>query len=108
MMLEKVALRVLKTFDASQTVHIILDRVDRCNGEVQNRHRKQLLRSLVHLTENATVRVRVLAVVNGYDWGALEEQLDELGRTNSWSVIFDKVYQRTLREASDGGGLTSA
>ncbi|KAJ5817754.1 hypothetical protein N7447_007762 [Penicillium robsamsonii] len=76
----KVALRALDMFDLRKTVWIILDRVDQCkHGGWEANHRKMLVRAMVRLVEGAKVKVKVLAVVNGYDWNA-DNESDEFGQ----------------------------
>lgn len=94
-LLQMVALRVLNMFDPSETVWIILDRVDRCRDGSNINHRKALLKMMVHLVENAKVKVRVLAVVHGYDW-RVDEEGDELGQSGMGSVIIHTGRQQTL------------
>ena len=76
--LHKVALRVVNLFDESETVHVVLDRVDRC-CDLKKRvdHRKPVLKALVKMVEAARCRLRVLVVVNGYQW-SVEQRVDEL------------------------------
>lgn len=91
-LLEKVALRVLNIFEPTQTVWIIIDRVDRCRLRSGFNHQKKLLKTLVHLVEKSKGKVRVLAVVNGHDW-KVGEYDDELGQRKEGSVILHTVEQ---------------
>lgn len=50
---------------------------------------------MVYLLENTTIRIRILAIVNGYDW-KVEEQHDEFGASNQSSVIVDTHKQRLI------------
>ncbi|KAL7789034.1 hypothetical protein V8C37DRAFT_387015 [Trichoderma ceciliae] len=93
--LHKVALRILKMLDQNKTVWIILDRVDQCKSDSRINHRKRLMKSIVYLLEKATVKIRVLAVVNGYDW-RVEEQSDEFGASNHASVIVHTCRQEVV------------
>ena len=90
-LLEKVALRILNLFDRTKTVWIILDRVDQCNPGKKG-HRRMLMRTLVHLIQKATVTVKVLAVVNGYDW-RVDEEGDELEQDRDAHVIIHQGRQ---------------
>ncbi|RYP48746.1 hypothetical protein DL768_005403 [Monosporascus sp. mg162] len=96
--LEKVALRALNLFDAGKTVWIVLDRVDKCRaapgqrGNSQRRGGRALFETLVHLVERATVRVKVLGVVNRADWH-IEEQADELGEEQEGNVVIRTFNQ---------------
>ncbi|KAM0258111.1 hypothetical protein ACHAQJ_004016 [Trichoderma viride] len=92
LILQKVALRILKMLDQNKTVWIILDRVDQCKPDSKTKHRKNLMKSLVYLLENATVKIRILAVVNGHDWN-VEEQSDEFGASDPSSVIVHTCRQ---------------
>lgn len=76
--LHKVALRVVDFFEESEIVYVFLDRVDRC-CDLKRRadHRKPLLKALVKMVEAARCKLRVLVVVNGYQW-SVEQRLDEL------------------------------
>ncbi|KAI0965836.1 hypothetical protein F4678DRAFT_451400 [Xylaria arbuscula] len=94
-LLRKVALRVLNMFHSSKTVWIVLDRLDQCRGtQSRNADRKALLKLLVKLVEDKSLRVRVqvLAVVNGVDWMP-EEHHDELNQTKDDSVVFWPLEQ---------------
>ncbi|KAI0106667.1 hypothetical protein F4814DRAFT_428650 [Daldinia grandis] len=93
-LLQKVALRVLNMCDRTKPVWIILDRVDNCKSGNVN-HRKKLMKALVYLLENAAVKVRVLVVVNGYDWKADNER-DEFGQSRHESIIVHTAEQSTL------------
>ena len=76
---QKVALRVIRFFDESETVYIVLDRVDRCcNLRKEVDHRKPLLKILVKLVEAARCKLRVLVVMDGRQWN-VEQRRDELG-----------------------------
>ncbi|PLB40287.1 uncharacterized protein BDW47DRAFT_116070 [Aspergillus candidus] len=92
-LLQDVALHVLNLFDPHHTIWIILDRVDQCRSERETYHRKSLMKTLVYLVEKVEVRVKVLAVVNGYDW-KLDEQDDELECSNPSRVVFRTVHQQ--------------
>ncbi|KAJ3569812.1 hypothetical protein NPX13_g5955 [Xylaria arbuscula] len=95
-------LRVLNMFDPSKTVWIIVDRIDECRNEpedksrqeTRNLHRKTLLKFLVRLVEDESLRVkvRVLGVVNGLDWRA-EEHRDEIDQMKKESIEFLPLWQ---------------
>ena len=67
--MERVAVRVVKFFDESETVYIVVDRADRCR-DVQKDidHRKPLLKILVKMVEEARCKLRVLVVMDGHSW----------------------------------------
>ncbi|UNI23974.1 hypothetical protein JDV02_009759 [Purpureocillium takamizusanense] len=98
--LRDAALRALNMFGAGKTVWIILDRVDQCRPEPHlitprnypGRDSRALLAALVYLVEQATVTVKVLTVVNRLDW-AVEEQLDEFGRSKEGSMVHLPLLQ---------------
>lgn len=92
--MQKIALRVIKNlFDESDTVYIIVDRVDRCNVVKNNtNHRKALLQVLVAMVQAARTKLRVLAVVNGLSWN-VQKYEDELGITMKDRVIFHTKKQ---------------
>ncbi|KAJ5928276.1 hypothetical protein N7466_007232 [Penicillium verhagenii] len=91
--LRKVALRALDMFDSRRTVWIILDRVDRGkHARREANHRKMLIKSMVRLVEEAKVKVKVLAVVNGWDWDA-EKESDDFGQIKKSSVVVHPVHQ---------------
>ena len=71
----KIALRVMNFFDKSQIVDVILDRADRC-CDLKNGidHRKPLLKALVKMVEAARCRVKVIVVINGYQWDIEQRQ----------------------------------
>ncbi|KAI1359171.1 hypothetical protein F5Y08DRAFT_349924 [Xylaria arbuscula] len=101
-LLTTIALRVLNMFDPSKTVWIIVDRIDECRNEpedksrqeTRNLHRKTLLKFLVRLVEDESLRVkvRVLGVVNGLDWRA-EEHRDEIDQMKKESIEFLPLWQ---------------
>ncbi|KAI0897172.1 hypothetical protein F4806DRAFT_495680 [Annulohypoxylon nitens] len=92
-LLQKVALRVLNLFEQTRPIWIILDRVDQCKlGKKDDR--KKLMKALVHLLEKAAVKVRVLVVVNGWDW-RVDKVSDEFGQIHQESVIVHTEEQKT-------------
>lgn len=93
-LLRKAALRILKMINQNKTVWIILDRVDQCRSGT-TKHQKMLIKTLVYLLENAAAQIRILAIVNGYDW-KVEQQRDEFGARNQSSVIVHKYEQRFI------------
>ncbi|KAL9105306.1 MAG: hypothetical protein Q9227_009501 [Pyrenula ochraceoflavens] len=69
--LQNAALRVISFFDEAEPIFIIVDRVDRCQDLwSHNRvdHRLLLLRVFVKLVEVARTRLKILAIINGFDW----------------------------------------
>ncbi|KAI0399291.1 hypothetical protein F4802DRAFT_611011 [Xylaria palmicola] len=97
--LSKVASRVLKMFDSSTVVWIVLDRLDKCHGDgSRNFHRKMLLNFLVKLVkdEDLRLRVRVLGVVNGVDWKP-EDCLDEIEKPKEGSLVLWSLEQAQRR-----------
>jgi len=89
----KVILRVTSFFDESETVHIILDRADRCcDWKKRVDHRKALLKALVKMVEAARCKLRVLVVINGYNW-EVEKRQDELGEKIKGRVIVHTAVQ---------------
>lgn len=79
--IQKVLLRILNLFDGTKTVWIVVDRADRCKG-----HRMKLLKAFASLVKEAKVKVRVLVVVNGYDW-KVDDEIDELRQREDKSVV---------------------
>ncbi|KAM3072727.1 hypothetical protein ACMFMF_007060 [Clarireedia jacksonii] len=68
--IERIATRVISFFEPSDTVYIIIDRVDRCSIKTSGtNHRKALLNALEAMVKIATCKLKVLAIINGYDWG---------------------------------------
>lgn len=94
--LQNVALRVISFFDESETVHVILDRVDRC-CDLKKRidHRKPLLKALVKMVEAARCKLKVFVVINGYQW-SIEERRDELEEKMTGRVIVHKEVQELV------------
>lgn len=76
--LRNVALRVVGFFDESETVHVVLDRLDRC-CDLKKRvdHRKPFLKALVRMVEAARCKLKVLVVFNGYQWSVEQDELEE-------------------------------
>ncbi|KAJ5902308.1 hypothetical protein N7495_002836 [Penicillium taxi] len=91
--LRNVALRALDMFDLRKTVWIILDRVDQGkHGRQGANHRKMLIKSMVRLVEKAKVKLKVLAVVNGYDWPA-DKEFDDFEQIKKSNVVVHPVRQ---------------
>jgi hypothetical protein len=94
--LEKVALRVLNTFNSANTIWIILDRVDECQapptGSRSNYQRKALMKAMVHLVELTHVKVRILAVANSWRWDIKEEENDFIS-TNGMKISIVELTQ---------------
>ncbi|CBX91214.1 hypothetical protein LEMA_P067220.1 [Plenodomus lingam JN3] len=93
--LQKVAFMILNLFSPEKTIWIVLDRVDRCRSYPRSADGKKLLKSLVQLMEKATVKVRVLAVINGYDW-PVDNQVDELGCSQPERICCMRIEQGQL------------
>ncbi len=91
--LHKVALRVVGLFEESETVYVILDRLDRC-CDLKKRvdHRKPLLKALVRMVEAARCKLRVLVVINGYQW-SVEQRRDELEEKAKGRIIVHTAEQ---------------
>lgn len=75
---ERVALRVIDFFDASETLYIVVDRADRCRDPKTFDHRKMLLKVFIKMVEAARCKLRVLTVLNGHNW-RVENHRDDLG-----------------------------
>ena len=91
--LHKVALRVVRFFDESETVYVVLDRLDRCCDLKKGvDHRKPFLKALVRMVEAARFKLRVLVVINGYQW-RVEQRQDELGEKVKGRVIVHTAEQ---------------
>ena len=92
--LHKVALRVVGFFDESETVYIILDRLDRCcDWKQQVHHQKPLLKALVRMVEAARCKLRVLVVIHGYLW-PIEEEWEELKEKANGRIIVHTARQK--------------
>lgn len=95
--LEDVAVHVIRMFGTSETVEIIVDRLDRCrvreDGPVGDRG--ALLKLLSELVKKAHARVKILVVVNWHDWKVdewiAEEDLEREGR-----MVLEVREQRPL------------
>lgn len=73
--LQRAVIRVISVFDESETVHVTLDRIERCcdlKRGVDNR--KPLLKALVQMVEAARCKLKVLVVINGYQW-SMEDRI---------------------------------
>jgi hypothetical protein len=94
--LQKIAVRVVNFFEDSETVYIIVDRVDRCIDPKKDAdHRKALLKVLVRMAEGAKCNLKILAVINGYDW-RVEDRRDEFGAEKNGTVIIHTERQCRL------------
>lgn len=87
------ALKVLNMFshkrpEEQKTIWIIIDRLDRVK-EPQVR----LLEVLEYLVENAKVKVKILAVVSGWDWKRLPSHIASLAEKRDEGVIVYEVEQ---------------
>ena len=92
--MERVALRVIDFFDESETLYIVVDRADRCRDWKTFDHRKKLLRVFIRMVETARCKLRVLTVINGYDWD-VDSQRDELGMKVEDRFIVHTARQET-------------
>ena len=91
--LQTVALRVVGFFNESETVHVVLDRVDRCcDLKKKVDHRKPLLKALVKMVEAARCKLRVLVVINGHQW-SIEQRRDELEEKINGRTIVHRAEQ---------------
>ena len=94
--LHKVALRVMGFFDESETVYVILDRAECCcDFKKTVDHRKPLLKTLVKMVEAARCKLRVLVVINGYQWN-VEQRRDELEEKMEGRVIVHSAEQGNI------------
>lgn len=89
---ERAALRVIDLFDDSETLHIVVDRVDRCQDPKTVDHRKMLLIVLIKMVEAARCKLKVLTVMNGQIWG-VEDYQDEFGAKMKDRLIVHTVEQ---------------
>lgn len=88
--LQNIAARIISFFDPSDTVYIVIDRVDRCSHRTSN-HRKALLDALVKMVEAADCKLKVLAVVNGYDWDSRSYNVERRRRVKR--VIVEQLLK---------------
>ncbi|EXJ82359.1 hypothetical protein A1O3_06172 [Capronia epimyces CBS 606.96] len=94
---EHVVHRVIGLFDDSETIHIVLDRLDQCCDLVEKvDQRKLLLKLLAKLVESARCRLKILVVNNGDQWN-VERRISELGQTIQGRVILHTAVQQ-MRE----------
>jgi hypothetical protein len=84
---QKFAVHVVNLFEEPETVYIIVDRVERrIDSRKGADHRKVLLKALVGMVEGAKCNLKILAIINGYDW-RVEERRDEFGTVKKGTVI---------------------
>jgi hypothetical protein len=98
-MLQKIALRVVNFFSESETVYIIVDRVDRCMYPGKADHRRALTKALVRMVEGAKCNLKILAVINGYGW-RVEDIRDEFGAEKKETLIIHTERQCRLDSES--------
>ena len=91
----RVASRVISFFDESETVYIIVDRADRCRDLARADHRMVLLRAFVKLVEIARSKLKILAVLNGYDWPDSKD-LNDLREKVEDRIIIRRVEQKYI------------
>ena len=90
---QKLAIRVIGFFDESETVHVTLDRADRCcDLKARVDHRRPLLKTLVKMVEAARCKLRVLMVVNGNQWN-VKERVDDLEEKMKGKIILLRAEQ---------------
>ncbi|KAF3015629.1 hypothetical protein E8E14_011112 [Neopestalotiopsis sp. 37M] len=66
--LQRVALAVLALYPSHQSVHIVLDRIDRCPRDEQY----ELIDLLGYLVQNAVCNLKILLVADSADWKVSE------------------------------------
>jgi hypothetical protein len=93
--LQKIVLRVVNFFDESETVYLIVDRIDRCMYPGKADHRRALTKALVRMVEGARCKLKVLAVINGYDW-RVEDIRYEFGAEKEGTLIIHTERQCRL------------
>lgn len=68
-LLGRIAVTTLQAFEPNETVYIVLDRIDRCQGQNQSdQDQSCLLNILIEAMEKAKCYVKVLAVANRTGW----------------------------------------
>ncbi|KAF4624369.1 hypothetical protein G7Y89_g13804 [Cudoniella acicularis] len=87
--LEETSRRVIKFFEPSETVYIMLDRVDKCREE----ERTSLLNILGRMVTEALCTLKILIVISGSDWTINLNEVDKKYRD-----LF-KIYE----ERQEGG-----
>lgn len=97
--LQKIALRVVNFFAESETVYIIVDRIDRCTYPGKADHRRALTKALVKMVEGAKCNLKILAVINGYDW-RVEDIRDDFGAEKEGTLIIHTERQSRLDSES--------
>jgi len=97
--LQKIALRVVNFFSESETVYIIVDRIDRCMYPGKADHRRALIKALVRMVEGAKCNLKILAVINGYGW-RVEDIRDEFGAEKKETLIIHTERQCRLDSES--------
>lgn len=91
--LRKVIRRVICFFEESDTVYIILDRVDRCcDLKKKLDHRKILLKVLVEMVKVARCKLRLLVVINGDQWD-VEQKMDDIEDKMEGRVVVHTLEQ---------------
>ncbi|KFA54444.1 hypothetical protein S40293_11529 [Stachybotrys chartarum IBT 40293] len=115
-LLRKIVLRVLNTFDPTEPIYIILDRVDKCQasptGSKSNYQRRPLLKAMAALVKQARVKVRILAVVDTWSWGieeclrnSVSEKREPASRGSTMANINARRWQIYYRGAVRGADL---
>ena len=69
-------MHVIKFFESSETVHIMVDRVDRC----EENDRMTLMSILGRMVAEAPCTVKVLIVISGSDWTFDIKEIDKKHR----------------------------
>ena len=90
--MERVTLREIDFFDESETLYIVVDRVDRCRDPKTVDRHKMLLKNFIKMVEAARCKLRVLTVINGRSW-RVESHRDEIGAKMKEGLILHTAEQ---------------
>ncbi|KAL4800786.1 hypothetical protein BDV19DRAFT_352147 [Aspergillus venezuelensis] len=91
--LHDIARRVVEFFNESETLYIIIDRVDRCCDYRNFDHRKSLMDGLVRMVNVARCKLKILSVSESSGW-SIEHHRDELG-----ILAMDRVVVHTKHQS---------
>lgn len=91
--LQRLALQVISLFDESDVLYYMLDRVHPSKSVKPNElDHRALLEVLVAMVQTARAKLRVLVVVNGWNWNGRNYE-DELGITMKNRILIHERRQ---------------
>jgi len=80
MALQDIAVRVIGMFESTETVDIVIDRLDFCRarpaGDQEIDNRRTLLQTLSKMVSKTRAMVKIMVVINWHGWKGCEDELE--------------------------------